>query len=170
MIVAHKSTKFKWIYISFQSWTESLIVSYFWFSEIFLRFEVELRVEHCFRGALTELGISSLNRTLIMLKGKVSPWEVFVFTTSLFEVSNDIAITWRGVSNSVANSAAKISTCDRKRKNISVTQCENVIIFLSLRFYVKSIFGILEVQKLPILVNLVNSSLQKVQNSYKIRI
>ena len=84
-----------------------------------------------------------------MLKGKVSPWEVFVFTTSLFEVSNDIAITWRGVSNSVANSAAKISTYDKKRINISITQCENVIIFLSLRFYVKSILGIAEVQNLP---------------------
>ena len=64
-----------------------------------------------------------------MLKGKVSPWEVFVFATSLFEVSNDIAITWRGVSNSVANSAAKISTYDKKRINISINKLQYFHLF-----------------------------------------
>ena len=34
--------------------------------------------------------------------------------------------------------------------DLEVPQCENFIIFLSLRFYVKSILGTLEVQNLPL--------------------
>ena len=53
-------------------------------------------------------------------------------------------------------------------------QCDSVMIFLSLRFYVKSILGILKVEKLPFFaiqeahyVLLVNFSLQKVQKFKK---
>ena len=38
---------------------------------------------------------------------------------------------------------------NKKTKKISVTQCGNVCILLPVRFYVKSIFEILEVQRMP---------------------
>ena len=38
---------------------------------------------------------------------------------------------------------------NHKAEYVSYTQCGNFIIFLSFRFYVKSILGILEVQNLP---------------------
>ena len=61
---------------------------------------------------------------------------------------------------------------------VTKTQCGKFRIFLSLRFYVKSIFENLEVLKLTFLpflgalnfVNLVHFSLQKVQKSMKIKI
>ena len=58
------------------------------------------------------------------------------------------------------------------------TQCGNFMIFLSIRFYMKSIFGMLEVLKMPFLALLetlnfefmVNFSLQKVQKFIEIKI
>ena len=61
--------------------------------------------------------------------------------------------------------AATTEDGDDVRQEAVSAQCGNFKIFVSLRFYVKSILWILEVQKLPFLPILVNFSLQKVQNA-----
>ena len=93
---------------------------------------------------------------------------------SMFIFKERFEMTWKGY-NQLAHCTVlqKVSKCEFKD-----TQCENLKIFVSLKFYVKSILRTPEVQKLqklPILragnlVHLVNFRLRKVAKSIKIKI
>ena len=59
--------------------------------------------------------------------------------------SDDHTKTWKGFQNFCGNALCNSTAVG--------SQCGNFLIFLSLRFYVKSIFGIIEMQNLPFIFN-----------------
>ena len=81
------------------------------------------------------------------------------------------------IRTSIQDTEREVESIDNLEQ-VCKTQCGNFRIFLSLIFYVKSIMQNLEVPKVPVsailgalsFVNLVNFSLQKVQNFIKIGI